>query len=68
MYMSAQLRFHLNAGTVWWVRNELISHRANAGIFDIHPKRVRHHFVVTCMVVRYNAERWHHFFGNRDDH
>lgn len=54
--------------SVWWVRKELISHRAYAGIFDIHPKRVWHHFVVTCMVVRYNAEWWHHFFGNGDSH
>lgn len=48
------------------VRNELLSHRANAGVFDSHPDRVWHHFVVACMVVRYNGEGWHHFPGDRD--
>ena len=41
-----------------------VSHRAHAGVFNIHPNRVRYHFIVTSMVVGDDAERWQHFFGD----
>lgn len=43
-----------------------MSHRAHAGVLNIHPNRVWHHFIGVCMVVGYDAERREHFFGDRN--
>lgn len=43
------------------------SHRAHACVFDIHPYRVRHHFIVVCVVIGDDAERWHHVLGDWND-
>lgn len=42
-------------------------HRAHAGVFNIHPYRVGHHFIVICVVIGDNAEGWHHILGDWND-
>lgn len=64
--VSAGARLNPWACNILRVRNDLLSHRADASVFDIHPDRVWHHFVVAYMVVRYNGEGWHHFLGDKD--
>lgn len=43
------------------------THRAHAGVFDVHPYRVGHHFIVICVVIGHDAEGWQHILGDWND-
>lgn len=54
----------LHGRVLWITADTQCSHRAHAGVIDIHPNRIWHHFVAAGVVVGHNAEWGQHLFGN----